>query len=64
MKRLFYTGHAAALLGDRLYVVGGGNNSAGCADLCCLDLSGLAAGRPLRWSAVTLLFPTLPYTID
>lgn len=47
------TGHAAALLGDRLYIVGGGNNSSGCADLVCLDLSGLATGQPLRWSPVT-----------
>ncbi|EIE23784.1 galactose oxidase [Coccomyxa subellipsoidea C-169] len=50
-------GHAAAMLGDRLYVVGGGNNSAGCADLACLDLSGLAAGRPLRWSSVATAEP-------
>ncbi|CAL8471826.1 g11368 [Coccomyxa elongata] len=50
-------GHAAAMLGDGLYIVGGGNNSAGCADLVCLDMSGLATGLPLRWSSVTTAEP-------
>jgi hypothetical protein len=38
-------GHAAALLGSTLYVVGGGNNAAGCADMYSLDLSQLPAGE-------------------
>lgn len=46
------SGHAAALLSDALYVCGGGNNSAGCADLMALDLGGMAQGTPLAWSAV------------
>jgi hypothetical protein len=52
-----FPGHAAALLGDILYVVGGGNNTAGCADLVRLDLTGLARGLPLRWSAVAAAEP-------
>jgi hypothetical protein len=51
------SGHAAALLSEALYVVGGGNNSAGCADLVCLDLSGLATGQPLAWSTVASAEP-------
>ena len=50
-------GHAAALLSDALYIVGGGNNSAGCADLMCLDLGGLAIGQPLSWSSVAKAEP-------
>ena len=50
-------GHAAALLSDALYIVGGGNNSAGCADLMCLDLGGLATGQPLAWSSVAKAEP-------
>ncbi len=50
-------GHAAALLSDALYIVGGGNNSAGCADLMCLDLGGLATGQPLSWSSVAKAEP-------
>lgn len=50
-------GHAAALLSDALYIVGGGNNSAGCADLVCLDLGGLATGQPLVWSSVASAEP-------
>lgn len=57
MKCLVGAGHAAALLGDGLYVVGGGNNSAGCADMACLDLSGLAAGLPLKWRPVATAEP-------
>ena len=44
------SGHAAALLGARMFVAGGGNNSAGCADLFALDMSQLGAGS-LAWSA-------------
>ena len=50
-------GHAAALLSDALYIVGGGNNSAGCADLMSLDLGGLATGQPLAWSSVAKAEP-------
>lgn len=34
------------MLDGKLYVVGGGNNSAGCGDLLALDLAGLG-GTPL-----------------
>ena len=51
------SGHAAALLSDALYVCGGGNNSAGCADLMALDLGGMAKGTPLAWSAVAKAEP-------
>lgn len=41
-------GHAAALLGTTWYVIGGGNNAAGCADMYSIDLSPLGTG-PLEW---------------
>lgn len=41
-------GHAAALLGTTWYVIGGGNNAAGCADMYSVDLSPLGTG-PLEW---------------
>lgn len=34
-------GHSAAILGNRWYVVGGGNNASGCTDMAYLDLSQL-----------------------
>lgn len=37
-------GHAAAVLGQVMLVVGGGNNNAGCADMYTMDLSGLDRG--------------------
>ena len=43
------SGHAAALLDGAMYVAGGGNNSAGCADLVGLDLGGLGRGGQLAW---------------
>jgi hypothetical protein len=39
-------GHAAAVLGTTLYIVGGGNNARGCADMYALDLSNLGLGVP------------------
>lgn len=45
-------GHAAAVLGSTLYIVGGGNNARGCADMYALDISNLGAGGPLRWTLV------------
>ena len=50
-------GHAAALLGSTWYIVGGGNNAAGCADMYSLDLSPLGKGARLAlpgWLAVSL----------
>jgi len=44
-------GHAAAILGSVLYIVGGGNNSRGCADMYALDLSTLGTA-PLQWTLV------------
>lgn len=35
-------GHSAAILNDRWYIVGGGNNAAGCTDMAYLDLSQLS----------------------
>eukprot|EP00891_Asterochloris_glomerata_P009781 jgi/Astpho2/9781/gw1.00149.44.1_t len=47
-------GHAADVLGDTLYVAGGGNNTSGCTDLVSLNLSplGQANGeaKPLQWA--------------
>ncbi|KAL6782490.1 hypothetical protein ACKKBG_A06980 [Auxenochlorella protothecoides x Auxenochlorella symbiontica] len=45
-------GHAAAVLGSTWYIVGGGNNAAGCADMYALDLGGLGRGEPLVWTLV------------
>ena len=46
-------GHASAVLGSTLYIVGGGNNARGCADMYALDLSNLGAGEgPLHWTLV------------
>lgn len=44
-------GHASAILGSIFYVVGGGNNSRGCADMYALDLSELGTGA-LTWTLV------------
>jgi len=43
---LVMAGHAGDVLDGKLYVVGGGNNTAGCGDLLALDLAGLG-GTPL-----------------
>lgn len=46
-------GHAAAVLGSSMFVVGGGNNSRGCADMYNLDLSNLGMpGTALQWILV------------
>jgi hypothetical protein len=37
-------GHAGAILGDVWFIVGGGNNASGCADMYALDLSPLGSG--------------------
>ena len=44
-------GHAAAILGTTLYIVGGGNNVKGCADMYSLELSNLGNGI-LTWNLV------------
>ena len=36
-------GHAASMLGNYWYIVGGGNNASGCTDMAYLDLSQLTA---------------------
>ena len=46
------TGHAAALLDDVCYVVGGGNNIEGCTDCIALDLKD-APDADLVWVFVT-----------
>lgn len=53
---LVAAGHAGALLGDTWYVVGGGNNAAGCADMLALDLGPLG-GAPLAWAPVATAEP-------
>ncbi|CAD7705297.1 unnamed protein product [Ostreobium quekettii] len=44
-------GHVAGMLGDHLYIVGGGNNAAGCTDMAYLDCSPLyvAFGDSAQW---------------
>ncbi|KAI3430306.1 hypothetical protein D9Q98_004902 [Chlorella vulgaris] len=44
-------GHAGAILGDIWFLVGGGNNTSGCADMYALDLSALEAGT-VQWTLV------------
>ena len=41
-------GCAASLLGNTLYIVGGGNNITGCPDMWTMDMAGLG-GAPLQW---------------
>lgn len=45
-------GHTGAVLGDVWYIVGGGNNVKGCADLLAADLSQLAASGTVTWHVV------------
>ena len=50
-------GHAASILGSTLYIVGGGNNARGCADMYSLDLTNLGGGsvddhHPLYWTLI------------
>lgn len=45
---LALAGHAAAILGNTWFVVGGGNNTSGCADMYALDLSPLPAGGAMQ----------------
>lgn len=45
-------GHASAVLGSVMYVVGGGNNAKGCADMYALDLSNVGTDKPLQWTLV------------
>ncbi len=40
------------MLGTTWYVVGGGNNANGCADMYSLDLTYLGSGAPLPWTLV------------
>eukprot|EP00192_Tetraselmis_astigmatica_P008654 CAMPEP_0117679946 /NCGR_PEP_ID=MMETSP0804-20121206/18077_1 /TAXON_ID=1074897 /ORGANISM="Tetraselmis astigmatica, Strain CCMP880" /LENGTH=631 /DNA_ID=CAMNT_0005489385 /DNA_START=286 /DNA_END=2178 /DNA_ORIENTATION=- len=44
-------GHAAAALGDKWYIAGGGNNTTGCLDMLSLDMSELGTGA-LKWETV------------
>ena len=43
-----------------MYVAGGGNNSAGCADLAALDLASLGRGGPLAWRRVAAMSQRSP----
>jgi len=47
-------GHAAAAVGDKWFVVGGGNNTSGCMDMLSLDLSELGTGT-LKWEPVAMI---------
>jgi hypothetical protein len=43
-------GHASAILGSLMYMIGGGNNAKGCADMYSLDLKNLGKERgSLEW---------------
>ena len=43
-------GHASAVLGSLMYMIGGGNNAKGCADMYSLDLKNLGTERgTLEW---------------
>eukprot|EP00889_Picochlorum_renovo_P005444 jgi/Picre1/32474/NNA_007820.t1 len=44
-------GHASALLGSVMYMIGGGNNTKGCADMYALDLKNFGSD-PLEWVLV------------
>jgi len=50
-------GHAGDVIGNRWYIVGGGNNTSGCTDMVALDLTPLATSDqtddPLTWSTVS-----------
>ncbi len=46
-------GHSGAVLGDIWYIVGGGNNVKGCADLLAADLAELPTSNTLTWHVVT-----------
>ncbi|KAG2425945.1 hypothetical protein HXX76_013318 [Chlamydomonas incerta] len=46
-------GHSGAVLGDIWYIVGGGNNVKGCADLLAVDLAALPTSNTLTWHVVT-----------
>ncbi|KAG2499609.1 hypothetical protein HYH03_002549 [Edaphochlamys debaryana] len=46
-------GHSGAVLGDVWYIVGGGNNVKGCADLLAADLSALPTNGTITWHVVT-----------
>lgn len=40
-------GHSSAVLGDRWYIIGGGNNASGCTDMAYLDLTQMNLWPPL-----------------
>ncbi|KAK9814161.1 hypothetical protein WJX72_001384 [[Myrmecia] bisecta] len=44
-------GHAGDVLKGRWYITGGGNNTSGCTETVCVDLTQLGSG-PLRWQTV------------
>eukprot|EP00887_Chlorella_sp_A99_P000351 scaffold13.g351.t1 len=44
-------GHAGAVLGHTWFIVGGGNNASGCADMYSLELSGLPGGAA-AWTLI------------
>lgn len=46
------SGHAGAILGDTWFIVGGGNNTSGCADMYALDLSPLGS-EPVQVTGAT-----------
>lgn len=45
-------GHASAVLGSLMYLIGGGNNSKGCADMYSLDLKNINSNGPLEWNLI------------
>lgn len=45
-------GHASAVLGSLMYLIGGGNNAKGCADMYSLDLKNINSDDPLVWTLI------------
>ena len=45
-------GHASAVLGSLMYLIGGGNNAKGCADMYSLELKNIGSEDPLEWTLI------------
>lgn len=45
-------GHACAVLGSLMYLIGGGNNAKGCADMYSLNLKNITGDQPLEWTLI------------
>ncbi len=45
-------GHACAVLGSLMYLIGGGNNAKGCADMYSLDLKNITGDGHVEWTLI------------